>query len=88
MSVGSFQDRCGQIQKLASEYIVHFTCNFLTSVILRHIEFYPQQFVFLFREVGQDESEIRVGFVTYAKEIHFYNVKVGEITSIANSVEM
>ena len=27
------------------------------------------------REVGAEESEIRVGFVTYAKEIHFYNVK-------------
>ena len=33
-------------------------------------------FVYLFdREVGAEESEIRVGFVTYAKEIHFYNVK-------------
>ena len=28
-----------------------------------------------YREVGAEESEIRVGFVTYAKEIHFYNVK-------------
>ena len=26
--------------------------------------------------MGAEESEIRVGFVTYAKEIHFYNVKV------------
>ena len=29
-----------------------------------------------FRETGFSESEIRVGFVTYAKELHFYNVKV------------
>ena len=28
------------------------------------------------RENGEDESEIRVGFVTYAKELHFYNIKV------------
>lgn len=28
------------------------------------------------RESGADESEIRVGFVTYHKELHFYNVKV------------
>lgn len=27
------------------------------------------------KETGAEESEIRVGFVTYAKEIHFYNVK-------------
>jgi hypothetical protein len=27
-------------------------------------------------ELDAEESEIRVGFVTYAKEIHFYNVKV------------
>ncbi|KAJ8317884.1 hypothetical protein KUTeg_002975 [Tegillarca granosa] len=27
------------------------------------------------KESGMEESEIRVGFVTYAKEIHFYNVK-------------
>ncbi|CAL1526344.1 unnamed protein product [Lymnaea stagnalis] len=27
------------------------------------------------KEVGADESEIRVGFVTYHKELHFYNVK-------------
>ena len=29
-----------------------------------------------FRETGADESEIRVGFVTYHRELHFYNVKV------------
>ena len=34
---------------------------------------------FLFRETGADESEIRVGFVTYAKELHFYNVKVSGV---------
>ena len=28
------------------------------------------------KEAGMDESEIRVGFVTYHKELHFYNVKV------------
>ena len=28
------------------------------------------------REDGAEESEVRVGFVTYAKQIHFYNVKV------------
>lgn len=27
------------------------------------------------KETGAEESEIRVGFLTYAKEIHFYNVK-------------
>lgn len=27
------------------------------------------------KEAGAEESEIRVGFLTYAKEIHFYNVK-------------
>ncbi|XP_046354960.1 protein transport protein Sec24C-like [Haliotis rufescens] len=27
------------------------------------------------KETGMDESEIRVGFVTYHKELHFYNVK-------------
>ena len=31
---------------------------------------------FVFRETGFAESEIRVGFVTYAKELHFYNLKV------------
>ena len=30
-----------------------------------------------YREAGAEESELRVGFVTYAKELHFYNVKVG-----------
>lgn len=34
--------------------------------------------LFVFRDVGAEESEIRVGFVTYSKEIHFYNVKVGK----------
>jgi len=29
-----------------------------------------------YRDIGAEESEIRVGFVTYGKEIHFYNVKV------------
>lgn len=42
----------------------------------------------LFRETGAAESEIRVGFLTYAKEIHFYNVKVSILpSSIHISVE-
>ncbi len=32
---------------------------------------------FCYREAGCEESDIRVGFVTYAKELHFYNCKVG-----------
>lgn len=27
------------------------------------------------REEGQEESEMRVGFVTYSNVLHFYNVK-------------
>ena len=27
-------------------------------------------------EAGKDESDVRVGFVTYDKAVHFYNVKV------------
>ena len=41
----------------------------------------------LHREAGAEESEIRVGFVTYHKELHFYNVKVSKPTnSIGGSV--
>jgi len=32
--------------------------------------------IFISRESGEEESEIRVGFVTYGKELHFYNIKV------------
>lgn len=37
---------------------------------------YIYKYLLFCRETGMEESEIRVGFVTYAKEIHFYNVKV------------
>ncbi|XP_061196580.1 protein transport protein Sec24C-like isoform X2 [Saccostrea echinata] len=45
--------------------LVHLICERLKEDVLVNLP----------KEVGQDESEIRVGFVTYAKEIHFYNVK-------------
>lgn len=45
--------------------LVHLVCERLKEDVLVNLP----------KEVGQDESEIRVGFVTYAKEIHFYNVK-------------
>ncbi|XP_033744553.1 protein transport protein Sec24C-like isoform X2 [Pecten maximus] len=45
--------------------LVHLLCKSLKEEILVNLP----------KEVGAEESEIRVGFVTYAKEIHFYNVK-------------
>lgn len=45
--------------------LVHLICERLKEEILINLP----------KEVGAEESEIRVGFVTYAKEIHFYNVK-------------
>ncbi|OWF45631.1 protein transport protein Sec24C-like isoform X2 [Mizuhopecten yessoensis] len=45
--------------------LVHLLCKTLKEEILVNLP----------KEVGAEESEIRVGFVTYAKEIHFYNVK-------------
>uniref|UniRef100_A0A8W8MRJ5 Protein transport protein Sec24C n=1 Tax=Magallana gigas TaxID=29159 RepID=A0A8W8MRJ5_MAGGI len=45
--------------------LVHLICERLKEDILVNLP----------KEVGQEESEVRVGFVTYAKEIHFYNVK-------------
>lgn len=45
--------------------LVDLICDRLKSDILSYLP----------KEVGAEESEIRVGFVTYAKEIHFYNVK-------------
>ena len=42
------------------------------------------------REDGAEESEVRVGFVTYAKQIHFYNVKVRKMNNrmTLNSIKM
>lgn len=31
--------------------------------------------IMLYREQGIEESEIRVGFVTYSNVLHFYNIK-------------
>ncbi|GAB1598001.1 protein transport protein Sec24C-like isoform X2 [Argonauta hians] len=45
--------------------LVHLICSKLKKEILVNLP----------REAGAAESEIRVGFLTYAKEIHFYNVK-------------
>ncbi|KAL5018898.1 hypothetical protein ScPMuIL_004620 [Solemya velum] len=45
--------------------LVHLICDRLRNEVLANLP----------KETGADESEIRVGFVTYAKEIHFYNVK-------------
>ncbi|KAL3875828.1 hypothetical protein ACJMK2_033741 [Sinanodonta woodiana] len=45
--------------------LVNLICERLKSDILVNLP----------KEAGSEESEIRVGFVTYAKEIHFYNVK-------------
>ncbi|BFZ03064.1 hypothetical protein BsWGS_06104 [Bradybaena similaris] len=45
--------------------LVQLICDKLRSEILEHLP----------KEAGADESEIRVGFVTYHKELHFYNVK-------------
>ncbi|XP_014770483.1 protein transport protein Sec24C isoform X1 [Octopus bimaculoides] len=45
--------------------LVHLICSRLKKEILVNLP----------RETGAAESEIRVGFLTYAKEIHFYNVK-------------
>ena len=33
-----------------------------------------------------EESEVRVGFVTYAKQLHFYNVKVLNLDLILISI--
>ena len=38
---------------------------------------------YLHREADMEESEVRVGFVTYAKQLHFYNVKVSVQSSKA-----
>ena len=45
--------------------LVHLICERLKTDILSYLP----------KELDAEESEIRVGFVTYAKEIHFYNVK-------------
>lgn len=45
--------------------LVHLICERLKKDILRNLP----------KELGADQSEIRVGFVTYGKELHFYNVK-------------
>ncbi|XP_055875953.1 protein transport protein Sec24C-like [Biomphalaria glabrata] len=45
--------------------LVQLICNQLKSEILVNLP----------KESGADASEIRVGFVTYHKELHFYNVK-------------
>lgn len=45
--------------------LVHLICERLKSDILSYLP----------KDMGAEESEVRVGFVTYAKEIHFYNVK-------------
>ena len=39
-------------------------------------------------EAGKDESDIRVGFVTYDKAVHFYNVKVCTIARAAKLMPM
>ncbi|XP_005101853.1 protein transport protein Sec24C [Aplysia californica] len=45
--------------------LVQLICDKLKSEVLVNLP----------REAGVEESEIRVGFVTYHKELHFYNVK-------------
>ncbi|GFN78549.1 transport protein sec24c [Plakobranchus ocellatus] len=45
--------------------LVNLICDKLKSEILINLP----------KETGATESEIRVGFVTYHKELHFYNVK-------------
>ncbi|RUS83129.1 hypothetical protein EGW08_009118 [Elysia chlorotica] len=45
--------------------LVQLICDKLKSEILINLP----------KETGASESEIRVGFVTYHKELHFYNVK-------------
>ncbi|KAI0237798.1 Protein transport protein Sec24C [Lamellibrachia satsuma] len=45
--------------------LVNLLCSRLKDDVLANLP----------KETGFTESEIRVGFVTYAKELHFYNVK-------------
>lgn len=45
--------------------LVHLICDRLKNDVLYNLP----------KETGADESEIRVGFVTYHKELHFFNVK-------------
>ncbi len=45
--------------------LVHLLCSRIKEEILSNLP----------KENGAEESEIRVGFVTYAKQLHFYNVK-------------
>ncbi|XP_053392421.1 protein transport protein Sec24C-like [Mercenaria mercenaria] len=45
--------------------LVHLICERLKKDILVNLP----------KDLGAEQSEIRVGFVTYGKEIHFYNVK-------------
>ncbi|XP_060569226.1 protein transport protein Sec24C-like [Ruditapes philippinarum] len=45
--------------------LVHLICERLKKDILVNLP----------KDLGATQSEIRVGFVTYGKEIHFYNVK-------------
>lgn len=45
--------------------LVHLICQRLKEDILVNLP----------KEAGAEESEVRVGFVTYHKELHFYNVK-------------
>lgn len=33
--------------------------------------------VLYFRELNDQQSRVKVGFVTYSNHLHFYNIKVG-----------
>ena len=52
--------------------LVHLMCDRLKNDVLVNLP----------KETGAEESEIRVGFVTYHKELHFYNVKVSGLNPL------
>ena len=44
--------------------LVHLLCQNMKN-ILKHLP----------REIGEERSAVRVGFITYSNEVHFYNIK-------------
>jgi protein transport protein SEC24 len=62
------------------EYICHILKNDLLNYLPKFVNsfsFKNSNFVFfLIRDKNAETSTVRVGFATFDKQIHFYNIKV------------
>ena len=61
------------------QYICHVLKNDLLDYLPKFVEPidpFPHVLVVSFREKNVDASAVRVGFATFDKQIHFYNIKV------------